>query len=149
MRQKAPKPKYKISDFSASGNSATNKVEYHPKSDSLKLFCICGKYSEKEERRCTRCKNSYHRCVVTHSTSDKWQCPQCLTFYMDPIFSVRKCLLQTHFKTDSIFNYANMMIFHFELNEQDLKNPVEVRGLKDGKENLSWPMQGSFYLNQP
>ena len=67
---------------------------------------------------------------------------------MDPIFTIDERLIETHYKTESIFHSANEIHFHFQLTEKQLGMPVEVRGLKDGKCNLFWPMQGEFYLNK-
>lgn len=38
------KPKYRIKDFAATGNHATNKTTFLPKKESCKLYCICNQF---------------------------------------------------------------------------------------------------------
>lgn len=62
---------------------------------------------------------------------------------MDPIFSVNDILVETFFKTDSVYQYANEIEFHFYLSQSQFNNPVEVRSLQDERGGvLAWPMQG-------
>lgn len=46
-----------------------------------------------------------------------------------------------------MYSYANVIEFVFYLNKEQLKHPVEVRGLQDGRSGLAWPMHGEFHLN--
>ena len=56
--------------------------------------------------------------------------------------------METMFKTEYIFQYMNQIQFEFELNEAQLQQPVELRGLQEGRDGLAWPMQGELLLNK-
>ena len=63
VRQGPTKPKYKISDYTVSGNSAINKETFTSKNDSCKLSCICKKFIKTESAQCSRCYAYVHRCL--------------------------------------------------------------------------------------
>jgi hypothetical protein len=67
---------------------------------------------------------------------------------MDPLYRVRKVLVESYFKIDNIFQCLNQITFEFLLFADDLFNPVEIRALKPGQTSLNYPMQGIFELNQ-
>jgi len=60
---------------------------------------------------------------------------------------VRKVYIESFFRTENIFEYQNQISFEFYMNPEDHRFLVEIRGLRPGFTSLSWPMQGSFYLN--
>jgi hypothetical protein len=43
---------------------------------------------------------------------------------MDPINTVGKVLIETHYKTENVYENANRIQFHFYLEEEELKRPV-------------------------
>ena len=66
---------------------------------------------------------------------------------MDPLFTVRKVLVESYFETKNIFEFYNQINFEFTITSEELCHPIEIRGLKAGQTFLSWPMQGALYLN--
>lgn len=66
---------------------------------------------------------------------------------MDPIFTVRKVLVESYFKIVNIFESLNQITFEFTIGSEDLFYPVEIRALKPGYTYLSYPMQGIVELN--
>lgn len=76
-----------------------------------------------------------------------YECCTCLNKALDPLVQVRKIMVESFFRTFSIFEYINIFSFEFVLTNEDLGFPVEVRGLFPDSTCLSWPMQGGFYMN--
>jgi hypothetical protein len=66
---------------------------------------------------------------------------------MDPIYPVRKTFVQTYFSFANIFTTSNHFAFHFKMDYSDLDFPVEIRAIKAEQTDLSWPMLGSFIMN--
>lgn len=67
---------------------------------------------------------------------------------MDPIYWPEEVLLETFFKTESVLQFGNVFEFGFFLTPEQVKKPVEVRGLQDGRTGLAWPMHGEFFFNK-
>ena len=67
---------------------------------------------------------------------------------LDPLYVVRKPFAETCYQTKDVEVYENVLEMQIELEPEDVKHPVEIRGLYPGVKGLNWPMQGSFYLNE-
>ena len=61
---------------------------------------------------------------------------------MDLVYQPQKILLETFYKTENVFETANIINFEFDLKFEDIKLPIDVRGFKGNKIELSWPMHG-------
>jgi hypothetical protein len=66
---------------------------------------------------------------------------------MDPIYQVRKVLVESYFTISNIFQVVNQVDFIFNLSGEDLNFPVEIRGVKPKQVALGYPMTASFFIN--
>jgi hypothetical protein len=111
------------------------------------LSCICHGRSPTGQT-CLVCGAFVHICLAPKANrGEKYECASCLNREMDPLYQVKRVLVESYFRTQSIFHYANVVNFEFLLKPEDKDLIVEVRGLHSGHTSLSWPMQGGFSLN--
>lgn len=72
------KPKYKISNFAATGPHPKYELKFEPNIQSCKSYCICNQFSLANTKRCSRCSQSYHNCVTYKSQNvADWECLHC------------------------------------------------------------------------
>lgn len=66
---------------------------------------------------------------------------------MDPICKVRKVFVKTYFNFANIFTTSNQFSFYLKMDYEDLNFSVEIRAIRAEQTDLSWPMLGSFTMN--
>lgn len=52
---------------------------------------------------------------------------------MDLVYEPQKILLETFYRTENIFERANLITFEFDLKFEDTKFPVDIRGFKGNR----------------
>ena len=145
MQAAGSKRKFKIDDYLSSERA--NPIIQNISQTNQVLSCICGSTSE-EGQTCFKCKTFVHQCLAAKSNrAAVYECASCLNKSMDPLFHIEKVLNESYFRTQSIFQYSNLVNFEFNLKHEDKDLIVELRCLHSGSTSLGWPMQGGFSIN--
>ena len=109
MQAAGSKRKYKIEDYLSSERA--NPIIQNISQANQVLSCICGSMCE-EGQTCFKCKVFVHKCLAAKSNrTEVYECASCLNKSMDPLFHIEKVLNESYFRTQSIFQYSNLVNF--------------------------------------
>lgn len=141
--------KFNYDSYSFRNDSGRPFVERLGK-DNCKRGCVCGSFNETKSFECFKCHEKSHYCTrvqINRPQIHGFECMSCLARNMDLVYQPKVVHLETFFRTENIFERANIITFEFILKYEETKLPIDVRCFKGNKIELVWPMQGEFFLN--